>query len=293
MSLYASVAQSHPAEEGGLIRIKYESQLVVPLGSSAEDVMQSIIIQSRRNNEAKGITGMLYLSNYSLELLHVMEGPADQLHKLYDVIRQDPRHAGINLLETDKINQRRFNESSMLIVSSNDDMTKIKATLPTGKEWREDQEGFGLGSIDILPMAGDLDMGLIRIIYHSWMNDLSDLPKQNIVIDQILNFAQNFNKRNLIGGMLYYNVHTREVYQFLEGPKNQVEKLYSNIMRDTRHQHVVALLQIPIKERVFKSWGMVWASEEDSKGIFDNLPEGALEQIEIPDGFTSNIPVFN
>mmetsp|Transcript_18615 Transcript_18615/g.22746 ORF Transcript_18615/g.22746 Transcript_18615/m.22746 type:complete len:143 (+) Transcript_18615:1197-1625(+) len=142
-------------------------------------------------------------------------------------------------------------------------------------------------------MAGDLDMGLIRIIYHSWMNDLSDLPKQNIVIDQILNFAQNFNKRNLIGGMLYYNVHTREVYQFLEGPKNQVEKLYSNIMRDTRHQHVVALLQIPIKERVFKSWGMVWASEEDSKGIFDNLPEGALEQIEIPDGFTSNIPVFN
>mmetsp|Transcript_18615 Transcript_18615/g.22745 ORF Transcript_18615/g.22745 Transcript_18615/m.22745 type:complete len:145 (+) Transcript_18615:529-963(+) len=126
MSLYASVAQSHPAEEGGLIRIKYESQLVVPLGSSAEDVMQSIIIQSRRNNEAKGITGMLYLSNYSLELLHVMEGPADQLHKLYDVIRQDPRHAGINLLETDKINQRRFNESSMLIVSSNDDMTKIK-----------------------------------------------------------------------------------------------------------------------------------------------------------------------
>ena len=69
-------------------------------------VLEEILTKSRSNNPAIGITGsLIYHSDLFLQLL---EGPTLAVHKLYQTILADNRHADIVKLRDETLSRRLF-----------------------------------------------------------------------------------------------------------------------------------------------------------------------------------------
>ncbi|MCC6717192.1 MAG: BLUF domain-containing protein [Acetobacteraceae bacterium] len=91
-----------------LVRCLYASrarQTLVPA------VTDAILEQSRRNNAARGITGLLCFADDIF--VQVLEGGRDPVCDLLGVIMRDDRHQGLRLLAYEEIGQRRFGHWNM------------------------------------------------------------------------------------------------------------------------------------------------------------------------------------
>jgi len=100
------------------------------------------------------------------------------------------------------------------------------------------------------------------------MNDTNDLIllayssvgthqfEQSELVD-LLAFARKFNEQNDLTGMLLYV--DGSFFQILEGDPKTLHDLYFRIERDTRHTHVIKLIETPIQERAFSEWSMGFA----------------------------------
>jgi len=86
-----------------LVRLMYASR-VAPAVDQQE--LGSILRQSRANNPALGITGVLCTSEGIF--LQVLEGGRSAVNRLYNRIAADPRHTEVELLAYDEIEERRF-----------------------------------------------------------------------------------------------------------------------------------------------------------------------------------------
>mgnify|MGYP003450083015 CR=1 FL=1 len=75
-----------------LVRCLYASRAAT---SASVAILDEILAQSRRNNPAKGITGMLCVSGNVF--IQVLEGGRDEVCDLYHAIVRDPRHEHVNL----------------------------------------------------------------------------------------------------------------------------------------------------------------------------------------------------
>ena len=69
-------------------------------------VLDSILTTSRSNNLAVGVTGNLIC--HSDLFLQMLEGPSEAVHRLYEKILTDDRHADIVKLRDEKSEQRLF-----------------------------------------------------------------------------------------------------------------------------------------------------------------------------------------
>ena len=69
-------------------------------------VLEDILTKSRSNNPAIGVTGnLIYHADLFLQML---EGPPLAVHKLYETIMGDNRHADIVKLRDESFNRRLF-----------------------------------------------------------------------------------------------------------------------------------------------------------------------------------------
>jgi hypothetical protein len=91
-----------------LVRLLYASRSVVPI---THDELMSIMRQSKANNLAQGITGVLCCSDSIY--LQVLEGGRSAVNRLYNRIAADPRHKDVELLHYEQIGERRFAGWSM------------------------------------------------------------------------------------------------------------------------------------------------------------------------------------
>ena len=103
-----------------LVRCLYASRVAKPL---TQQVIDSILEQSRRNNPKQGITGMLCVSDEVF--IQVLEGGRDAVCGLYNTIVTDPRHADARLLMYEEITERRFGHWTMGHVNT----AKVNAAL--------------------------------------------------------------------------------------------------------------------------------------------------------------------
>lgn len=71
-----------------------------------EDELVEILTISRKNNQAKNITGMLLYGDGTF--IQVIEGEEEELNKLYYKIKLDPRHKNLIKLTTGTLNKRNF-----------------------------------------------------------------------------------------------------------------------------------------------------------------------------------------
>ena len=83
-------------------------------------------------------------------------------------------------------------------------------------------------------------------------------------IAQILISSRSNNAKLEVTGLLVYK--DGSVLQFLEGPEENVDKLFGKISQDSRHRGIIVLYRKPIDTRDFPEWTM---------GFSDLKAEGA------------------
>lgn len=72
-------------------------------------------------------------------------------------------------------------------------------------------------------------------------------------------FAAN-NKQNDVTGVLYCNM--KNIMQVFEGNDEQVDKLWSNIQRDSRHHNIKKMIDEQITTRMFSEWSMNYVYDD-------------------------------
>ena len=80
-------------------------------------------------------------------------------------------------------------------------------------------------------------------------------------IANILHTSRQNNLSNSVTGILVYK--KPEFLQYLEGPHADVIALYDKIKGDDRHVSIKTVSQGQIESRIFPSWEMGFANEED------------------------------
>jgi hypothetical protein len=113
---------------------------------------------------------------------------------------------------------------------------------------------------------------LKRVVYVSEKTDVSDNTLKGIIASS----KKNNPKEDVTGCLLS---GSNSFLQLLEGPKDVIETLYSEISRDNRHKNVVTLCDEKIDERLFLSWSMKlapfenmeWSNEDFNSGNFLNI----------------------
>lgn len=94
--------------ESSLESLVYVSS-AVRLLSPAE--IEYLLKRARERNQEHGITGLLlYIGG---NFMQYIEGPADHLDTVYQIIVDDPQHTGIILISREPIAQRQFGDWSM------------------------------------------------------------------------------------------------------------------------------------------------------------------------------------
>lgn len=86
-----------------LVRLMYASRAVPSIDN---DELHTILRQSKHNNPAHGITGLLCYSNGVF--VQALEGGRGAVNQLYNRIAADARHTEVELLSYEEISERRF-----------------------------------------------------------------------------------------------------------------------------------------------------------------------------------------
>lgn len=98
-----------------LHEIVYVSLAVRPMDQTE---LMALLDESRRHNEACGVTGALVY--YRHEFLQLLEGEREVVDALYDAIRKDPRHQQVYTVWDGPLQVRSFDRWSMGFVSPDD-----------------------------------------------------------------------------------------------------------------------------------------------------------------------------
>ena len=86
-----------------LVRLLYASRSSEPL---TQEVIEAILVQSRRANPGLGVTGLLCHSGETF--MQALEGGREVVNSLYLRIASDKRHREVTLLHYEEIEERRF-----------------------------------------------------------------------------------------------------------------------------------------------------------------------------------------
>jgi len=90
-------------ESGPLQQLIYVSSAVGDFGT---DDLDSILRASRKNNPAANVTGLLLFHDGCF--FQALEGPGSEVRRIYEIVRQDPRHSGVIVLQDKPCAQRAF-----------------------------------------------------------------------------------------------------------------------------------------------------------------------------------------
>ena len=96
-------------------------------------------------------------------------------------------------------------------------------------------------------------------------------------LEALLIKARSNNEKVNVSGMLLY--HEGSFIQALEGPKEQVEKIYQKISKDTRHTETRILFKGDSRQRDFHGWSMGFyrskqSGDENLEGFHQFLTNG-------------------
>lgn len=91
-----------------MIQISYISSATEPMSTHS---LLRLLQQCRDNNAVNGVTGMLLYSNGTF--LQVLEGEQKIVEDLFEIIRNDPRHTDLRILQKKTIDKREYYDWSM------------------------------------------------------------------------------------------------------------------------------------------------------------------------------------
>lgn len=83
---------------------------------------------------------------------------------------------------------------------------------------------------------------------------IMDESTRGMEMRQLMTSCHQRNLRRGLTGVMFLRGNI--FYQTLEGPKNEVQRVYSKIKSDKRHDSIYVVLDEPIEERRFPEWSM-------------------------------------
>jgi len=98
-----------------MYQIVYISSAVTPF---SKDQLLELLNHCRTSNQRNGLTGMLLYKDGNF--MQVLEGEQEAVERRFDLIRRDPRHKDVIVIETSQTPQRQFGEWSMGFRDLND-----------------------------------------------------------------------------------------------------------------------------------------------------------------------------
>jgi hypothetical protein len=88
-------------------------------------------------------------------------------------------------------------------------------------------------------------------------------------VQSIIDTARRFNPVHGITGLLVFG--SGIFFQWLEGPRDNVTQLMTNLRADPRHQNVVPLSESEeVRERLFPDWDMELVTTDDIRNVLDD-----------------------
>jgi hypothetical protein len=96
----------------GLSRVVYRSRAVAPLSPGD---LQRLIAAAQARNRREAVTGVVLYDNDCF--FQWLEGPAPSVARIMGSIRQDPRHADIEVLNDQSSQDRFFGDWSMKLAA--------------------------------------------------------------------------------------------------------------------------------------------------------------------------------
>lgn len=125
------------------------------------------------------------------------------------------------------------------------------------------------------------DETLMHLIYSSAA--ASEFDSSNL--KSILEAARKKNSPRRITGILLYT--SGSFFQVLEGDQESVNKLFTTIEADDRHENVTLIIREPIASRSFADWSMGFIAAEQNElegvdGFSDLFLKGDLPQNLMP-----------
>ncbi|MBI1255631.1 MAG: blue light sensor protein [Hyphomonas sp.] len=130
-----------------LVRCLYASRPLEPLSSA---FVNNILEQSRKNNPALGITGLLCVSEDLF--IQVIEGGRDEVCDLFNAIVRDQRHQQVRLLIYEEIEERQFGNWTMAQVN----ITKLNPAMLLKYFKRAELDPFSSSGKATLALVSDL-----------------------------------------------------------------------------------------------------------------------------------------
>ena len=117
-----------------------------------------------------------------------------------------------------------------------------------------------------------MQLQLKRVVYVSEKTDVSDTTLKDIIASSKKNNPDEDVTGCLLSG-------SNSFLQLLEGPEDFIDRLYSKISTDNRHENVITLCDEKIDERLFLSWSMKlapfenmeWSNKDFNSGNFLNI----------------------
>lgn len=87
-------------------------------------------------------------------------------------------------------------------------------------------------------------------------------------LTKLLKKAREKNAKVDVSGMLIY--HEGSFFQVLEGPEEEVYRVYDLIADDPRHDEVRLLLKSVVEKRSFENWSMGFVNTD--RALFEHIP---------------------
>lgn len=103
-----SITDIGPEENEKFRELVYQSRANTDIGPVE---IEEILTVSRRNNLRSGLSGLLVY--HEGDFLQVLEGPPDDVERVFDVIRNDPRHYRVNVIVDHEVSRRSFGNWEM------------------------------------------------------------------------------------------------------------------------------------------------------------------------------------
>lgn len=94
-------------------------------------------------------------------------------------------------------------------------------------------------------------------------------------LQDLLDVSRRANQEHGITGILIYGCGN--FAQYLEGPKMEIDALFVNIQRDSRHRDVQLLAEGPITARTFADWSMTFRPL--GQDVIEKIP-GAIDPVD-------------
>lgn len=93
------------------MKLRYVSYISNQAKILNEDHVENLLFQIREKNKKLAITGLLLLIQG--KFIQYIEGPDEEIEKVYKKIKKDPRHNELVLLDSGFVNERQFKDWSM------------------------------------------------------------------------------------------------------------------------------------------------------------------------------------